>query len=84
VEYVTAGGQTVRFEGSSRTTPSRYKVGDSVEVMYRPDAPSSAEIAGGETTTYVLALVFLGIPGVLIGLGLLVRCVILGLSGPVR
>ena len=84
VEYRTGSGQTVRFEGSSRTTPSRYKVGDAVEVMYHPDAPSSAEIAGGETATYVLVLLFLGIPGVIIGLGVLVRCVILGLCGPVQ
>ena len=84
VEFMTASGQRVEFESSIRSTPAPYKVGDAVQVVYDAAAPSSAEIAGVESSPSVLLLVFFGVPFLLIGLGILIRCVILGLCGPVQ
>ncbi len=44
VEFRTADGESVRFEGSTGSNPSSYRVGDTVRVRYDPQTPQSAVI----------------------------------------
>jgi hypothetical protein len=44
VEFRTAEGEIIRFEGSSGSNPPMYRVGDTVRVRYDPHIPQSAVI----------------------------------------
>ncbi|WP_448541587.1 DUF3592 domain-containing protein, partial [Roseiflexus sp.] len=48
VEFRTADGESVRFEGSTGSNPSAYRVGDTVNVRYDPQTPQSALIDSWE------------------------------------
>jgi len=61
VRYLTADDKEVEFVSSMGSYPPAYKVGETVEVLYLPDQPGSAEIKGfGEQWLGVLVLGFLG------------------------
>jgi hypothetical protein len=44
IEFTTASGEIVRFESSYGTMPASHKVGQTVNVLYDPKNPNSAEI----------------------------------------
>jgi hypothetical protein len=44
VEFRTAEGEVIRFQGSSGSNPPEYRVGDTVRVRYDPHIPQSAVI----------------------------------------
>ncbi len=44
VEFRTAEGEVIRFQGSSGSNPLEYRVGDTVRVRYDPHIPQSAVI----------------------------------------
>lgn len=44
VEFRTAEGEVIRFQGSSGSSPPSYRVGDTVRVRYDPQTPQSAVI----------------------------------------
>ena len=44
VEFETAAGDTTRFQGRSGRAGNTFVVGDSVDVLYRPDRPGVARI----------------------------------------
>ena len=44
VEFETAAGDSSRFQGRSGRADNTFAVGDSVDVLYRPDRPSVARI----------------------------------------
>lgn len=46
VRFETAEGKTIRFESSFRSRPPAYHVGETVRVLYLPEAPESAAIRG--------------------------------------
>jgi hypothetical protein len=48
VEFRTADGERVRFESSTGSNPSSYRVGDTVRVRYDPQTPQSALIDSWE------------------------------------
>ena len=48
MEFRTADGESVRFEGSTGSNPSSYRVGDTVRVRYDPQTPQSALIDSWE------------------------------------
>ncbi len=48
VEFRTADGESVRFESSTGSNPSSYRVGDTVRVRYDPQTPQSALIDSWE------------------------------------
>jgi hypothetical protein len=39
VEFCTAEGQTIRFQGSTGSNPPAHRVGDKVQVRYDPQSP---------------------------------------------
>jgi Protein of unknown function (DUF3592) len=45
VQFVTAAGRTVQFEGSAGLYPEAYRVGDRVAVLYDPSNPDDARLA---------------------------------------
>ena len=73
VQFTTESGQPVQFESSIRETPLRFKVNEAVRVAYDPANPSAAEIDGVDTVPLVLLLILLGIPLLLIGIGLVIH-----------
>jgi hypothetical protein len=44
VEFRTAEGQTIRFQGSTGSNPPTYRVGEKLQVRYDPQSPESAVI----------------------------------------
>lgn len=46
VRFETAEGKTIKFEANFRSSPPAYRVGDTVTVVYLPDAPERAQIRG--------------------------------------
>ncbi len=46
VRFQTADGKSVEFQSSLRTNPPAYAVGQRVKVLYDPDNPGSASLAG--------------------------------------
>jgi Protein of unknown function (DUF3592) len=68
IAYQTADGRAVRFEDLNAYNPPRHAIGDTVNVLYMPDAPDSAVIhnsvwwvvpalmLAGAATAWVVAL----------------------------
>lgn len=76
VEFVDARGERHQFASSFSSNPPRFKAGDKVEVLYRPDAPERARIRDW-LTLYLLPSIFAGL-GIIfalmwLGYGLYVR-----------
>jgi len=44
IEFRTAEGQLIRFEGRSGSNPPSYRIGDAVRVRYNPQLPQDAYI----------------------------------------
>jgi len=44
VRFTTTKGEVVEFTSKTRSRPAEYDPGDTVEVLYQPDAPNDAEI----------------------------------------
>ena len=56
VEY-TAGSERVTERGSVGSNPSKYKVGDNVDILYNPSNISEF-IISGDSTSMILSIVF--------------------------
>jgi hypothetical protein len=76
VEFVTQGGQQVRFRGRSGSNPATFYPGETVTVLHEPDNPWNAVIESfgelwlGPWITGVMGIAFSGVAiGVLLGLG---------------
>ena len=63
VDFITATGQTVRFQSEFGTMPASYQVGQSIAVRYNPDNPQEAEVDSATSRWLV--------PGCMIGMGVL-------------
>jgi hypothetical protein len=46
VNFRTADGRTVEFQSAVSSNPPAYTVGETVRVLYDPDRPASAAVAG--------------------------------------
>ncbi|MFF4531582.1 DUF3592 domain-containing protein [Streptomyces sp. NPDC001407] len=68
VEFTSANGARTRFQDSAGSNPPSYKVGEQVEVLYRPDAPEDARIKGF-LSLWLLPLLFGGIGLIFTGIG---------------
>jgi hypothetical protein len=44
VRFETAEGKAIKFEANFRSSPPAYRVGDTVKIVYLPDAPERAQI----------------------------------------
>jgi hypothetical protein len=61
VRFETANGKPVEFLSSLRTNPPAYAVGQSVRVLYDPEKPGSAALAGFFSLWFVpIVLGFIG------------------------
>jgi hypothetical protein len=69
VEFRTAGGESVRFEGSTGSNPSSYRVGDMVRVLYDPQTPQSALIDSWDL--WLPSGIFIGVGGFFALMGIL-------------
>ena len=66
VEFTSATGQPLRIEGSVRTNPPGYAVGDRVRVLYDPADPARARL--GSFVELSFPALLLGAVGALLGL----------------
>lgn len=77
ISFQTSTGQSHRFVGSSGTSFSKYRKGDSVDVLYAPEEPSNAAIKGSQSPVLTSVLMigagilfgFFGVMGLKEGLG---------------
>ena len=69
VEFRTAEGQTIRFQGRTGTNPPSYRVGDTVKVRYDPQTPQSAVIDSWEL--WLPSGIFIGVGGFFALIGIL-------------
>jgi hypothetical protein len=75
VRFETAEGRKIRFEAGFRSNPPAYRVGDTVAVVYLPDAPERAQIRGflslwmGPMIMAFIGIVFFGIGAAMIAAG---------------
>jgi len=63
VDFITAAGQTVRFQSEFGTMPASHQVAQSIAVRYNPDNPQEAEVDSATSRWLV--------PGCMIGMGVL-------------
>ncbi|MFI9307364.1 DUF3592 domain-containing protein [Streptomyces triculaminicus] len=68
VEFTSADGTPRKFRDSAGSNPPSYKVGEQVEVLYRPDAPEDARIKGF-LSLWLAPLILGGIGLVFTGIG---------------
>ncbi|KJY41556.1 hypothetical protein VR41_12085 [Streptomyces sp. NRRL B-1568] len=68
IEFTSADGTPRRFRDSAGSNPPSYKVGEQVEVLYRPNSPEDARIKGF-LSLWLLPLIFGGIGLVFTGIG---------------
>ena len=67
VRFETAEGKTITFEANFRSSPPAYRVGDTVTVVYLPDAPERAKIRSflslwiGPMIMAIVGTVFFGV-----------------------
>ena len=69
VEFRTANEEIVRFESSTGSNPSAYRVGDTVNVRYDPQTPQSAVIDSWEL--WLPSGIFIGVGGFFALMGIL-------------
>ena len=69
VEFRTADGESVRFESSTGSNPSAYRVGDAVKVRYDPQTPQSAVIDSWEL--WLPSSIVIGVGGFFALIGIL-------------
>ncbi|MCS7031333.1 MAG: DUF3592 domain-containing protein [Gloeomargarita sp. SKYG116] len=74
VEFALPDGEKIRFEGQVGSSSPRFRVGESVEILYDPRRPQVARI-NRFWDLWLLPIVFSGIGSVffLIGVGLLAK-----------
>lgn len=75
VRFEAIDGRTVEFQSSLRSNPPGYRTGQTVSVLYDPDAPQSAAIRGLFSlwlTSIVLG--FIGSAFLAVGTGMIVIC----------
>jgi len=70
VEFRTADGRIIRFEGSTGSNPPAHRVGDQVQVRYDPQSPESAVIDSWDL--WLPSILFIGIGGLFALIGLLI------------
>ena len=70
VEFRTPDGEVIRFESSTGSNPSSYRVGDTVRVYYDPQAPQSAMI--DSWALWLLPIIFIGVGGFFALMGILI------------
>jgi len=69
VEFRTPDGEVIRFESSTGSNPSSYRVGDTVRVYYDPQAPQSAMIDSWEL--WLPSSIVIGVGGFFALIGIL-------------
>jgi hypothetical protein len=69
VEFRTAEGQTIRFQGSTGSNPPTYRVGEKVQVRYDPQSPESAVIDSWDL--WLPSTILIGAGGFFVLLGFL-------------
>jgi hypothetical protein len=69
VEFRTADGRIIRFEGSTGSNPPAHRVGDQVQVRYDPQSPESAVIDSWDL--WLPSILFIGIGGFFVLVGFL-------------
>jgi len=60
VEFLTPSGQKTTHQSNLYSSPSNYKIGDQVEVLYEPAKPSNAQIKSWKLS-YVPTLIVCGL-----------------------
>ncbi len=70
VEFRTAEGRTIRFQGSTGSNPPSYRTGAQVKVRYDPQSPESAVIDSWEL--WLPSSIFLGVGGFFALMGFLI------------
>ncbi|BAL98825.1 hypothetical protein CLDAP_07860 [Caldilinea aerophila DSM 14535 = NBRC 104270] len=69
VEFCTAEGQTIRFQGSTGSNPPAHRVGDKVQVRYDPQSPESAVVDSWDL--WLPSILFIGTGGFFVLVGFL-------------
>jgi hypothetical protein len=67
VSFQTRGGKSVTFDSTYSSSPPAYDIGETVTVIYPPDAPEKAVIKGEGA---VFRIIFMAVGGVVIAFGL--------------
>ena len=67
VKFKTRNGRAITFESNFSSSPPSYNVGEVVTVIYSPETPDDVIIKG---EGQVFRIVFMGVGGIIIGIGL--------------
>ena len=70
VRFTVPGGRVVEFTESVSSKPARYRVGEQVKVLYRPEDPRRTRVASA-LNLYLLAMIFALVGGTVSIIGLL-------------